>query len=539
MSGSTVDSTLAGWLERYGGAQVSLGELLCDAHPSDAVALIYDGPAGVMRLSFGELREQSRRLAGALRAAGVAAGDRVAVMLPKSPELLVALVAIWRAGAVHVPLFTAFGPEAAGYRVRHSGAKLVIADDANRGKVAGAGAQVMRVGGGAMAGEIDFAEAVRSGPVLAGVTRSGDQLMILLYTSGTTGQPKGVAAPVVSLAAVHSYMYYCLDLRPEDVFWNISDPGWGYGMWFGLVGPLLLGHATILRAAPFDAEGVYAAILQHGVSNLAGAPTVYRALRAAGAPEGFRQRSALRVVSSAGEPLNAELLQWSERELGAAIHDHYGQSELGMVAGFPHHPQLHREPVAGSMGFANPGFTTLVLDEHGRQVASGVDGELAIDVEASPLYWFRGYYEDPERTAERFVHGPRHYLTADAARVDERGLLHFASRADDVITSSGYRIGPFEIESALMAHAAVAEVAVVGTPDKLRGEAVTAFVVTAPATEGTPALAEELQELVKSRLAKHLYPRQVHFVDALPRTPSGKVQRKGLREQAHELAGAQ
>jgi acetyl-CoA synthetase len=241
------------------------------------------------------------------------------------------------------------------------------------------------------------------------------------------------------------------------------------------------------------------------------------------------------VASSAGEPLNAELLEWSARELGVSIHDHYGQSELGMVVGFPHHPELRVEPIAGSMGPANPGFTALVLDDDGNEVGPGVDGELAIDVESSPLYWFRGYYDDPERTAERFRHGPGRYLTADAAQMDERGLLHFASRADDVITSSGYRIGPFEIESALMAHAAVAEVAVIGTPDDLRGEAVTAFVVTAPAVQGTPELAQELQELVKARLAKHLYPRYVLFVEALPRTPSGKVQRRVLREQSGAL----
>jgi acetyl-CoA synthetase len=542
MSTDTIDTTIADWLQRYGGERVALGQLLCDAHPADALALVYDGPAGVQRLTYGELGQQSRRLAGALRQAGVQEGDRVAVMLPKSPELLVSLVAIWRAGAVHVPLFTAFGPEAAGYRIEHSGARLVIADEANREKVDVDGVSVMHVAGeqeSVREGDIDFAAAVAHGPALEGVDRAGDDLMIMLYTSGTTGQPKGVEAPVRSLASIHSYMRYGLDLRPDDAFWNIADPGWGYGLWFGLVGPLLLGHATLLRAAPFTPEGVYEAILEHGVTNLAGAPTVYRALRAAGVPDGFKQRSRLRVASSAGEPLNAELLEWSRRELGAAIHDHYGQSELGMVVGFAHHPQLHREPVAGSMGFALPGFSALVLDEQGRQVDRGVDGELAIDVAASPLYWFRGYYKDPERTAERFGHGERHYLTADAAQLDEQGLLRFASRADDVITSSGYRIGPFEIESALMAHPAVAEVAVIGTPDELRGEAVTAFVVSAPGVEGTPELAEELQELVKSRLAKHLFPRHVHFADALPRTPSGKVQRRLLRERSRTLSQAQ
>jgi acetyl-CoA synthetase len=536
---TTVDAKLAEWLERYGGEDVSLGALLCDSHPSEAIALVFDGPDGVRRLSYGELGERSARLAGSLRELGVQQGDRVAVMLPKSPELLVSLVAVWRAGAVHVPLFTAFGPDAAGFRITHSGARLVITDGGNREKVTVEGVPVMtaaEVGPGS--DDLSLSEAIERGEALDDCSLSGDDLMILLYTSGTTGNPKGVEVPVRSLASVHSYMHYGLDLRPDDVFWNVSDPGWGYGLWFGLVGPMLLGQATLLRGVAFDAESAFAAILEHGVTNLAGAPTVYRALRAGGVPEDFRERSDLRVASSAGEPLNAELLAWSARELGVAIHDHYGQSELGMVTGFPHHPELQRDPVPGSMGISSPGFQAVIVGEDGELAEDGVDGELAIDVEASPLYWFRGYYQDPERTAERFRHGPAHYLTADAARKED-GLLYFASRADDVITSSGYRIGPFEVENALMAHDAVAEVAVIGTPDELRGEAVTAFIVTTGAGEGSTELADELKEFVRARLAKHLYPRSVHFVDALPRTPSGKVKRNVLRVQGQaEQPGA-
>jgi acetyl-CoA synthetase len=529
---TTVDVKLAEWCERYGGEHVQLGSLLCDSHPDDAIALVFDGPDGAQRLSFGELSEKSTRLAGALRKIGVGKGDRVAVMLPKSPELLVSLLAIWRAGAVHVPLFTAFGPDAAGFRISHSGACLVITDAGNRGKIAVEGIPVMT------AAEVDsesddlrFHDAIEQGPELDDTPLGGDDLMFLLYTSGTTGNPKGVEVPVRLLASVHSYMHYGLDLRPEDVFWNISDPGWGYGLWFGLVGPLLLGQATLLRGGTFDADGAFATILEHGVTNLTGAPTVYRALRAHGVPEGFRERSSLRVASSAGEPLNAELLAWSTSELGVPIHDHYGQSELGMVVGFPHHPELQRDPVPGSMGTPAPGFRTVIVGEDGQEAADDTDGELAIDVNASPLYWFRGYYRNPEQTAERFRHGPRYYLTADAARKGEDGLLYFASRADDVITSSGYRIGPLEVENALMAHDSVAEVAVIGTPDELRGEAVTAFVVTTPGGEETNEFADELKEFVRSRLAKHLYPRNVHFVESLPRTPSGKVKRNVLREQ--------
>jgi acetyl-CoA synthetase len=529
---STVDSTIAEWLARYGAERVNVAHLLCDAHPADAEALVFDGPEGVQRLTYGELGERSKRLAGALREAGVGEDDRLATMMPKSVELVIALLAIWRVGGVHVPLFTAFGPDAASYRIAHSGTKLVITDAGNREKI-GDCAPVMCLAdaGQRRPGDLDFAAAVQGGPSFEGVERSGDSLMFLLYTSGTTGQPKGVETPVRVLAAIHAYMHYGLDVRPEDVYWNMADPGWAYGLWCAITGSLLLGKTLLMRGRPFTAQDVYEAILEHEVSNLTGAPTVYRSLRAAGVPDGFRERSALRAISSGGEPLNAELLTWSQRELGTKIHDHYGQSELAMVVTFAHHPELHREPVPGSMGFPLPGFKVAVLDENGQELPAGHGGELAIDVESSPLFWFRGYYQDPERTAERFPHGPRYYLTADTVQMGEDGLLRFASRADDVITSSGYRIGPFEVESALIAHEAVAEVAVIGTPDELRGEAVTAFVVTVPGAQDTPALAEDLQQFVRAHLAKHLYPRHVCFLPELPRTPSGKIRRNVLREQ--------
>jgi acetyl-CoA synthetase len=529
MSADPIASAVRRMLARYDDP-VSLGDLLCDRHVSaGSLALRYDGPEGTRTLSYADLARRSMRFAGALRDAGVRPGDRVAVMLPKSPELLIALVGLWRAGAVHVPLFTAFGPDAASYRVDHSGATAVVTDDANRSKL-DAGLPTFCVGETAT-GDLDFRAAEQAGEPWAGVSRAGDDLMILLYTSGTTGQPKGVELPVRALASIESYMSFSLDLRPDDVFWNIADPGWGYGLWFAIIGPLLLGQATLLRGVPFAADDVYAALARHGVTNLTGAPTVFRSLRAAGVPDAFRSRNTLRVVSSAGEPLNAELLEWSRRELGATIHDHYGQSELGMPVGFAHHPALHRDPVASSMGAAAPGYRAVILDEHGDEAPPGRSGDLAIDVTDSPLYWFRGYYADAERTAERFPHGSRYYVTGDTASRGADGLLRFASRADDVITSSGYRIGPFEVESALMAHPAVAEVAVIGTPDELRGEAVTAFVVIAPSAVAGEELADELKAFVKARLAKHLFPRRIVFVDGLPRTPSGKIRRNALRER--------
>lgn len=531
-----IETAVNSWLTRYGADELLLGGVLCDDHPApDRPAIVHVSDAGTTTLTYAQLSACSMRLAGSLRDAGVAKGDRVAVMLPKSPELVIALAAILRLGAAYVPLFTAFGPDAAGYRIAHSGAMAVITDSANRDKLDGATAEgvvmicVARPAATLKRGDRSFDDLVDNGAMTSGVVVSGDDLLILLYTSGTTGQPKGVEVPVRALASIHAYMRFGLDLRETDIFWNFADPGWAYGLWYGVIGALLLGQTMLLRGLSFEPEQIFSAITDHGVTNLAGAPTAYRALRSAGVPPTFRASSRLRAVSSAGEPLNAELLDWSARELGVPIHDHYGQSEIGMVVGFAQHELLRRSPIPGSMGSALPGFRVVILDDAGHELEPDREGEVAIDVERSSLHWFRAYFNDPERTAERFRHGPRYYLTADTARIERGGLFHFGARADDVITSSGYRIGPFEVESALIAHAAVAEVAVVGTPDVLRGEAVTAFVVLNTHAGDRGTLTAELQDFVKTRLAKHLYPRNIVYVDSLPRTPSGKVQRNVLR----------
>lgn len=530
-----IDAQIDEWLLTYGGESVVLGDVLCDRHAiADSPALLYEAHECQSELSYEILRQQSSRLAAALASQGVGRGDRIGVLLPRSPELLIALLAIWRLGAVEVPLFTAFGPEAVRYRLEHSQASILITDAANRQKANDSPSglrSVFCVSPSDDSHDVDFHEAMKASPEIAAVPLAGDDPFIILYTSGTTGKPKGVPVPVRALAAFHAYMHYSLDLRPGDTFWNISDTAWGYGLWFGVVGALLLGQRMILRNLRFDPGDTYDAIRRLGVTNLAGAPTVFRSLRAAGAPAGFAKGARLRCVSSAGEPLNPELVSWSQAVLGTPIHDHYGQSEVGMVSGFPHHPALAHDLVPGSMGTALPGFHLSVVSDEGSTAPDGVEGELAIDVAASSLYWFSGYFRDPEKTAERFRLGGDRYLTGDTARA-ESGLLFFGSRTDDVITTSGYRVGPFEVESAILPHPAVKDVAVIGAPDALRGEAVTAFVVLAAGFEPSESLAEELQLFVRNRLSRHSFPRRVIFVDELPRTPSGKVIRGVLREQA-------
>jgi acetyl-CoA synthetase len=334
------------------------------------------------------------------------------------------------------------------------------------------------------------------------------------------------------------YMEYGLDLRADDVFWNAADPGWAYGLYYGILGPLFAGRRNLLLNAGFDAELTWRLLAAYGVTNLAAAPTVYRSLRSADArvPEGLP----LRVCSSAGEPLNPEVITWSERELGVPIRDHYGQTELGMAIVNGWHSDIRQDIRPGSMGRAIPGFRAAVLDQStADEVAPGVPGQVAIDVPGSPLMWFTGYVNDPDRTAARFSADGGWYFTGDVGTTDDEGFIYFSGRDDDVILMAGYRIGPFEVESALVSHPDVVEAAAIGVPDELRGEVLEAYVVLRDGVSAGPRLLHDLQQHVKHSYAAHAYPREIHLVTRLPKTPSGKVQRFILREERRaQLHGA-
>jgi acetyl-CoA synthetase len=436
---------------------------------------------------------------------------------------------------VHVPLFTAFGPQAIALRTGDSAARVVVTDATNRAKLAGMDLRVVAVEGRAGApadgGDLPFWSSLLAADPLAEVVAVGaDDPFILIYTSGTTGQPKGVAVPVRALTSFAVYMRLGLDVRDDDVYWNMADPGWAYGLYYALVGPLLLGVPTLFFNAPFTVDGTLRVLRAYGVTNFAAAPTVYRALRAAAiddAGAGLR----LRALASAGEPLNPDVIAWAERTLGVAIRDHYGQTEQGMMIANATAPALRRPLRPGSMGVALPGFRAAIVDGAGHELGPGAEGQIALDIARSPLSWFRGYYRAPEWSDERIV-GGRYYLSGDAGSRDADGYVHFTGRADDIISSAGYRIGPFEVESALMGHPAVAEAAAVGQPDELRGEVVAAFVVLKPSHAPSDDLAADLSRFVKTNLSAHAYPRAITFVAALPKTPSGKVQRFLLRQQA-------
>ncbi|QIS05226.1 AMP-binding protein [Nocardia brasiliensis] len=530
-------------LDMYDRPDASAAELLCDRHPANGIAFtIVESDLSATDLTYGELRERSSRFAAALADLGIGPGDRVATLMSKSADLVVALLAIWRRGAVHVPLFTAFAPPAIAFRLEASGTTIVVADADQAGKLA-PGPDMpadppwrVIVSGAAPAGTASMAELLAAqsatDPNAAAVAVGGDGLLIQLFTSGTTGTPKGVPIPLRALASFQAYQEFALDVRADDVYWNAADPGWAYGLYWAILSPLSSGIRSLLLHAGFSAPLTWQVLEQFGVTNFTAAPTVYRALRAAG---GTPPRIRLRRASSAGEPLTPEVVAWSLEHLGVAVRDHYGQTEHGMLICNAWHEALDAEVPAGSMGRTLPGWSCAVLADNADTVAPvGELGRVAIDTANSPLLWFLGYLDAPERTAQRFTPDGRWYITGDAGSQDENGCFRFSARDDDVIIMAGYRIGPFEVESVLVLHDQVAEAAVVGMPDELRGEVLEAFVVLREGVAGSEELVAQLQDLVKKKFAAHAYPRAVHFVAELPKTPSGKVQRFVLRQKGNK-----
>ncbi|HEY3871912.1 MAG TPA: AMP-binding protein [Actinocrinis sp.] len=524
--------------------------LFCDRYPADQSAYtIVDRHLRQIRLTYGDLRDRSTRFAAALAELGVRPGDRVATLMGKSADYLTALLGIWRVGAVHVPLFTAFAPPAIAFRLERSGAGFVVCDRSQRRKLdpgddipVDAPWRVIVTdepgdptgSSGSDERDLHFADLLAAADEFTPAALGGDAPLIHIFTSGTTGRPKGVIVPVKAVAGFRIYAEYALGLVPQDLYWCAADPGWAYGLYFGILGSLSTGVPSVLLDAGFSAELTWSVLSDLGVTNFTAAPTVYRSLRASNttAPGPLR----LRCASSAGEPLTPEVNGWAVEALGVPVFDHYGQTEAGMLINNHQHPDLRRPVRNGCMGRSMPGWDLRVLDNAG-DVEAPVDtvGRIAAKVSDSPLAWFAGYDGDPAKTADKFTADGEWYLTGDAGRMDAEGNFFFSARDDDVIIMAGYRIGPFDVESVLLTHPDVVDAAVIAVPDAIRGEVIEAYIVTRPAVT-TPAaelaeLAEGLKQLVKTKLAAHAYPRRVHFVDALPKTPSGKTQRYLLRDR--------
>ena len=503
----------------------------------DNIALVHEDTSGnVTRMSFAELDKASAQVANLLLSYGVQVGDQVATMLPRTPELLTIVLATWRIGAVYQPLFTAFGYDSIKYRMDKANTKVVFTNQENRGKFDDLAKQTKMVLVGSKVdaqswGDDSYAEKVATqSQTVDAVSLDTDAPFLQMFTSGTVGKSKGVSVPLSALSAFYLYMRYAIDLRADDNYWNMADPGWAYGLYYAITGPLLLGVTTYFNEAGFDAQNTRDFMVRHKISNLASSPTAFRMMKSSGVFEKSHHdnnddneaKLSLRCANSAGETLNTEVVNWVETYLNCKVCDQYGQTETGMTC-CEHHALAHKCPV-GSMGMALPGHTLVVLDDDMNILADGEQGQLAVVVSQSPAFYFRGYSWN-----EKDAFADDYYLTGDVVERHSDGSYWFSGRDDDIIITAGYRVGPTDVENTVLEHEAVAESAAVGVPDEVRGHTIKSYVVLKDGIEGTDEIAKEIQDLVRRRLSTHAYPREVEFVKELPKTPSGKIQRFLLR----------
>lgn len=511
----------------------------------DHIALRWLGRFGNAKdLTYAELSALSNRCANALKNLGIDKGDRVFILAARIPELYVAVLGALKIGAVVSPLFSAFGPEPLSTRINLGSGKVLITTEAlYKRKVEKTRENLLSLKHVLLIGEegkatkvpgtLDFAGLMAQSLADFSVTATtAEDAALLHFTSGTTGTPKG--AIHVHGAALMHYMTgkYALDLHPDDVFWCTADPGWVTGTSYGIIAPLLHGVTSIVDEAEFDAERWYRILQDQRVSVWYTAPTAIRMLMKAGAdiPKKYHFEN-LRFVASVGEPLNPEAVWWGKEVLGLPIHDNWWQTETGgiMIANFP---AMDIKP--GSMGKPLPGVEAFIV-ERGESGAieiidqPDVQGELAL--RAGWPSMFRGYLNQDERYRKCFVGDL--YLTGDLAKRDADGYFWFIGRADDVIKSAGHLIGPFEVESALMEHPAVAEAGVIGKPDAMVGEVVKAFVSLKPGHAPSESLKLELLGHARKRLGAAVAPKEIAFLAVLPRTRSGKIMRRLLK--AREL----
>jgi acetyl-CoA synthetase len=521
-------------------AQFNIGVEVCDrwaARDPGKLAIVAVGADGRTReVSYGWLRETSNRLANALAAHGVRRGDRVAILLPQGPEVAAIHIAIYKLGAIALPLATLFGTDALAYRLQNAGAKALLTDGRGLAKIA----EITRTPGDALANlelvisvdgpadrALGFAETLaRASDSFTPVTTAADDPAMMIYTSGTTGQPKGalhahrvLIGHMPGIELPHEFFP-----QPGDRFWTPADWAWAGGLLDCLLPSLYCGVPVVARRLDkFDPEEAFALMAQCGVRNAFIPPTALRMLRAVPNPRG-RHDIRLRSVGSGGEALGAETFEWGKDALGVPVNEFYGQTECNLVVGSCAAIGVLRP---GAIGKAIPGHTVAVIDAEGREVKPGTIGQIAVK-RPDPVM-FLEYWGRPEATREKFIGD--WMTTGDQGVVDDEGYFTFIGRDDDVITSAGYRIGPGEIEDCLIKHPAVALAAVVGKPDAMRTEIVKAFIVLKSGQAPSKSLGDEIQAFVRTHLSAHEYPREIAFIDEMPMTTTGKVIRRLLREK--------
>lgn len=500
----------------------------------DQPALLWSNEAGDRRdYTWRDVQRESQIAATVLAQLGLKRGDRLFIMLPRIPEWWMLVLGCIRAGVVFMPGTPMLTSKDLRYRLEISDAKAVITDPESAPKfnelLTGTSVQhwiSVGTAGTPWQNYGDLAAAVNT-PATFERTRADDSLLIY-FTSGTTGMPKMVGHTQASYGIGHQITgKYWLDLTPEDRHLTLSDTGWAKAAWGKLFGPWSQGACNVVYdfRGRFDAPRILDLLQRVGVTNFCAPPTAYRALILQDLTH--YDLSAMRHAVSAGEPLNPEVIAVWKEATGLDIREGYGQTESVLMVGvFP-----CMEPRPGAMGKPSPGFDVRVIDEHGNEVPDGQEGDIAVRIApARPVGLFERYLNDERANAVAFRGD--WYVTGDRAVRDDDGYLWFVARSDDVIKTSGYRVGPFEVESALLEHPAVAESAVVGVPDERIGQRIKAFVVLKPGIEGTAAMITALQDHCKQITAPYKYPREIVFVTELPKTVSGKIRRNELRRQS-------
>jgi len=501
-----------------------------DSWRKNKVALHFTEDKWQEKYTFLEMKLLSNKFANLLRSLGIGKGDRVFVFLPRSPELYVSFMGIAKIGAIVGPLFEAFMEAAVKDRLQDSQAVAVVttAELAQRIPVKELSSLKYIILVGARhhlnQGEISYEEEMaRASDKLEIEWLDREDPLILHYTSGSTGKPKGILHVHNAMLGHYQTAKWVLDLRDDDVFWCTADPGWITGTAYGIYGPWLLGASSLIRGGRFDAEKWYATIEKHKVTVWYSAPTAFRLLMRSEDIIKKYDLSSLRLIFSVGEPLNPEVIRWGRKAFGLTILDTWWMTETGMqlITNFPSMPVK-----PGSMGKPVPGVEATILDETGNDVHCNQLGNLAIKTGWPAM--MRAVWGNPAKYQEYFRF-KSWFVTGDLACCDADGYFWFHGRADDIIKTSGERVGPFEVESKLIEHPAVAEAGVIGKPDPIKGQIIKAFISLRPGYQPSDKLKEEIIEFVKRGLAAHAAPREIEFLDQLPKTRSGKIMRRVLR----------
>ncbi|HZS75384.1 MAG TPA: AMP-binding protein [Ktedonobacteraceae bacterium] len=516
------------------------------ASDPNKLAMLWIGQNGEERnLTFAHFAEYSSRAANAFAKLGIQKGDRVLVMLPRVPEWWESVLGLMKLGAIPIPCTTLLTPKDIAFRAEAAEANAIITDDEGAAKfdqvrsesptIKNAIVVEPNADTGGREGWTSYHHVVQeASPEFTGPKTRSDDPCLVYFTSGTVGYPKMVLHTHASYPIGHTITgKYWLDLHEDDLHWNLSEMGWAKAAWSNLFGPWVMGAAMFIQDArgKFNPIETLDMLNKYPITTLCAPPTAYRMLVLDEPLKYMKEHppKALRHCVGAGEPLNPEVIKVWEDATRMTIRDGYGQTETVLLCG--NFPPIPVKP--GSMGKPSPGFDVEVIDHDGNPLPPNKEGDIAVRIKPNrPTWMFKEYWRNPDAT-NACIRGDW-YITGDRAYKDEDGYFWFVGRADDVIISAGYRIGPFEVESALKEHPAVAESAVVASPDEMRGEIVKAFVILAPGYTASSELATELQEHVKKVTAPYKYPREIEFVDSLPKTISGKIRRVELRERERQ-----